>query len=564
MTNLKLVKSNEPTALDFAVLEAGIGRQTPYETERGKQFVRYIASDYFRLQEAALAKAITDGGGDCGVDIFYIDTESSTVNICNCKCVSSIRKIRHNFPSSELDKISRFLRVLLSCNEERLSSLPTRLANSVQEFWDLAQERQVFIKVHLFSNQMILTRSERERFLGEWNHSSVIELAEHGLYELAHGSVAASRPKFKKKILIEPNNSFQVIENGHIGVQARISLSEIYKFVLEDRTNQFDERLLHHNVRYFLGRDTLVNRAIYNSISSGHTADFWFLNNGITVVCENIISLEGRRNITLINPQIVNGGQTTRAIYNALGEELEKPKDGYVSLKIIETSDKDFIDRIAVASNSQSRIYGRDLRAVDNKQLAMSKALAARGFFYERKRGESQSGTDFPRIGMHEAGQWLMAYCLEEPSRSRSSSEQIFEDLYDLVFTDTSFTPAMIICCHQIWKEIERKLAARERNSDIRTKTERAESWLAHARFHILFCVAQILKKRRIELDSVHDALGCIDTALEAVERFVAKQQGLSAYRLFRASTTKDGLMEELTKLDIATSNSEIQMDFEF
>ncbi|TPJ42556.1 hypothetical protein FJ434_02190 [Mesorhizobium sp. B2-5-13] len=48
-----------------------------------------------------------------------------------------------------------------------------------------------------------------------------------------------------------------------------------------------------------------------------------------------------------------------------------------------------FIERVALASNTQSRILNRDLRANDNIQRQLVECLRPHNYFYVRKRGEN-------------------------------------------------------------------------------------------------------------------------------------------------------------------------------
>ena len=104
--------------------------------------------------------------------------------------------------------------------------------------------------------------------------------------------------------------------------------------------------------------DNNVNSAIRETILDGRFAEFWFLNNGITIVCDQVI---GQRNgchaINLKNPKIVNGGQTARVLFETLTVLLTK-EGGAISVKIIEFADNALIEKIAIASNSQSRNIG--------------------------------------------------------------------------------------------------------------------------------------------------------------------------------------------------------------
>lgn len=78
--------------------------------------------------------------------------------------------------------------------------------------------------------------------------------------------------------------------------------------------------LLYDNVRGYLGQ-TVYNKNIYKTISE-ESKNFFLFNNGITITCSNVTSESKNSNkkylLTLTDFQIVNGGQTLRAIYDYL------------------------------------------------------------------------------------------------------------------------------------------------------------------------------------------------------------------------------------------------------
>src|SRR5574344_896160 len=114
------------------------------------------------------------------------------------------------------------------------------------------------------------------------------------------------------------------------------------------------------NLRYYTknqGIDDKIEDSIYF-----HPNDFWYLNNGIIVVCDDY-SVAGNE-VKLQNFSIVNGGQTTRMI-----GEIPFNDDFYLVCKIIKSTFNNseeknkFIARVAEASNTQKPIKAKDIIA---------------------------------------------------------------------------------------------------------------------------------------------------------------------------------------------------------
>jgi AIPR protein len=75
------------------------------------------------------------------------------------------------------------------------------------------------------------------------------------------------------------------------------------------------DEIFEENVRDYEGA-TVINRVIANTLHQGDTAviDFWWLNNGVTII-GNRVGSSGKR-LELEDPQIVNGLQSSKEVYS--------------------------------------------------------------------------------------------------------------------------------------------------------------------------------------------------------------------------------------------------------
>lgn len=135
--------------------------------------------------------------------------------------------------------------------------------------------------------------------------------------------------------------------------------------------NRYGGRLLEGNVRSFLQTKGKVNKGIRTTILNNPNM-FFAYNNGITTTASDI-QIENRNGqyyITNIKGlQIVNGGQTTASLANALENDTrenseEKIKQIYVPMKLSKvTLDKaqELIPNISRYANSQNKVSDSDL-----------------------------------------------------------------------------------------------------------------------------------------------------------------------------------------------------------
>lgn len=172
---------------------------------------------------------------------------------------------------------------------------------------------------------------------------------------------------------------------------------------LFDIYEQYGSALLEQNVRTFLQFKGGVNKGIRNTIS-GAPEMFFAYNNGITATATDLEFDEYGNIRKIYNLQIVNGGQTTSAIYAAKkNSKLDVSKISVqMKLSVITDVDNhgDFVSKVAEYANTQNKINKSDFfsNSPFHKQIKeYSKRIIAparynevkmSGWYYERVRGE--------------------------------------------------------------------------------------------------------------------------------------------------------------------------------
>ncbi len=202
------------------------------------------------------------------------------------------------------------------------------------------------------------------------------------------------------------------------------------------------------NLRRFLGIRGAINKDILATCKSAQSSyEFWFLNNGITVVCDKMDPVTDPDNpiIKLKNMQIVNGCQTATAL--ALAQKDNKlASDVRVLLRIYETEDPDLIGKIVLTTNNQNKIGGRDLRANDDAQLDMETGFKIYNYLYERKsRQFDEEDIDTSRIIPNDlVAQSYLSVVLKNPADGRARKYKLWGDLYNKIFSGDRVEPYII------------------------------------------------------------------------------------------------------------------------
>ena len=163
--------------------------------------------------------------------------------------------------------------------------------------------------------------------------------------------------------------------------------------------SQYRNSILQYNPRCYVGiKYTGVNSDIKNSVSNTTHNEFSLLNNGITIVCNEVnyndnTAQRGRASITVNNPQIVNGGQTAFTLAhlyeNNSNSSIFENKEVLTKFIIIRGNSGQMIKKISDATNNQNPIKPRDKTSNDPEMIKLQSELFDKyGILLERKQGE--------------------------------------------------------------------------------------------------------------------------------------------------------------------------------
>lgn len=170
---------------------------------------------------------------------------------------------------------------------------------------------------------------------------------------------------------------------GDEGYVVLSRLTDYCQFV-RDGEGALRRYLFDSNVRAFLGSN-LVNLDIAKTLNDPAAPNFWWLNNGVTILVTHA-SLVGKT-LKMKDIQIVNGLQTTESLHRNLGR-LELPgKDDRRTLlvKVIVSDDERVRDRVIRATNNQTAVETSALRATDRIQQDIEEVLLSSDWYYERR-----------------------------------------------------------------------------------------------------------------------------------------------------------------------------------
>lgn len=330
---------------------------------------------------------VTEGSQDGGVDAFFIDSETRTIYFIQSK----FRTSASNFENKSIE-----LEELLQMDIDRIldgemrdlrgveyNSRIKALIASIRSLDNISRYRY---EVVLLANVKHVARQKIHQLTGGF--PAQIYDYERCYSELLFPLVAATYYTFDDLHLslnLSNKNAGSKISYSVNTEVAKLEITVVFvpTFEIAAAMNKYRNAILKYNPRSYLEHEGgAVNAAIKDSITKRTTNEFALFNNGITVLSDDTflnerIGQKDRAQLTLVNPQIINGGQTAYTLSQVFRELPEQDRqrvfgEKEVLLKII-TFDSDpkleegqklkLIDDISRATNSQTVVSKADRRS---------------------------------------------------------------------------------------------------------------------------------------------------------------------------------------------------------
>lgn len=197
--------------------------------------------------------------------------------------------------------------------------------------------------------------------------------------------------------------------------------------------------LFNDNVRDYQGANS-VNLEIEDTIRED-PAKFILLNNGITIVCDEFIP--SNRRITLKNPQIVNGCQTSHVLFYAKEKGLDVNKIP-LSIKVISTKDIEVTNQIVRGTNRQNIVYDEAFETTkkfhkDLEEFFNAITVDYEKIYYERRSKQYHHNPlikQTEKINIRILTQSFIAMFLNMPHKSHRHESKLLKEFANSIFQE--------------------------------------------------------------------------------------------------------------------------------
>ena len=360
---------NDTVVID-SIIKQRTGSTDLTSVERGEQFQRLAIEQVLKHRTPdpeELEDGIVDGSDDGGIDGVFIavngllmaDVDSVTWPRTGVELEIWILTCKHynGFRQAPLDNLYASLVELLDfslSSEDLQGQYSDELLRRRLDLY-YAYERAAHALSSLVFNVAYISRGDVKHVgssivarsnqisskINELFRDTVTRFEFYGAAEIVDLYRRAHGPRLRLPFveLLSSENSYVVL----------VSLVELATFV-SDEHGDLRQEFFDSNVRDFMGLNP-VNHDIRNTLLDEQSPEFWWLNNGVTILATNA-SVVGKQ-LVLDEIQIVNGLQTTESIFRHSKNGRVGPAEGSVLVKVIQSTDDSVRDAIIRSTNNQ-------------------------------------------------------------------------------------------------------------------------------------------------------------------------------------------------------------------
>lgn len=404
-------------------------------------FVYWFIETVFGYDKQRILNSICDGCHDKGVDAVLIDDIERQVCVIQSKYERAGNEVQlTEGPIKQFAAARDYFkhRRALDAAVVRANAAATRLLNEAYD--------SIRLKGYTLELVFITTHKNAPQMQGLIRETLHFKPGEFSLYDyerisqLLHDRTRDFTPPLGAYHLPYKDADKNMVRTAHHTAWVLTVPAEQIRLL----ANKFGDRLYRKNVRNFLGKSK-CNKAIQETLRSD-PSNFWYYNNGITIICDEANLEVENKFIRMTNPQIVNGCQTAMSIQSFKGD-LQSD----VLVRVIEARDHQFISFITLYQNSSNPVKKRDFKSNDPVQVRLKQEFKRHGYYYEIKRGEEYARitkkfpaakSEYPHreISNEDVAKVLSAVRIDPATAVQKGSEFFFDELYDRVFPDDTST----------------------------------------------------------------------------------------------------------------------------
>lgn len=365
--------------------------ETQHDTDRcSRSLAAYAVCGLCRVEDAIAVGTLVDGGDDGGIDALYYDRAGNRLILIQSKFKRPRDPENPQGAGPNQGDVLKFTNGIKALMERRFDGFNTEVRDRLDEVEDALETPGIKICLVLVFLGERLERhasDDLQALLAETNKLGELMILEIvGLGKTYDWLVAEQAlDTIDIQVTLEHWAAITVPRKAVYGQIKAIDLARL----IETHGHALFER----NIRYYLG-SVGVNTAIEETVRT-RPGDFFYLNNGLTAVAEEIIQAAGtvqRCAFRLKKASIVNGAQTAGSISTAsVAGRISADAKLLITIVEIGPEGGEFGVNITRARNHQNQVRGVYFAALDPTQERLRQELASAGIKYHYRPSEESN-----------------------------------------------------------------------------------------------------------------------------------------------------------------------------
>jgi hypothetical protein len=530
-----------------------------WKSERGlgltasKAFERFVVEQVLRnfdLSSDEAASGDLGGGDDGGVDSVYLFMNGTLIDLETPALVPAgpielhliQAKEEKTFKEGPVTKLEAFAKDMLSYDKpvDQMTYLNSRAHDAITNFREKYNDKVMgnphTLSVHFHyackadslpgPNDKINVRAGVLKAFVKTQLSSADVKFTLWNAKMLHDS---AKSPVESTVVVPLTEHFSTGDGSTVCL---VKLTDFAERLLIKDSGELQTRFLEPNVRDYQGVGNTVNTQIRETLlepPSLGREEFWWLNNGITILADEC-PVNGHK-AKIKNPQIVNGLQTSHEIYAWKSAHKGDADERTVLVRIVVSTDEKTRSKIIKATNSQSPVSKLSLMSNEPIQESIEDRLRLYGLHYDRKKGEYRRLKKPLQtiVGMGTLAQAVIAIVLQKPDEARGRPQSFVEKNMSEVYdekVDLDLYSASILIDRQVEKYLH----------DLQLKKSLTSDCVRDIRFYVSMLIGMKWNLSSKTSASITDAVKEVVKPIPAADLDDAIAKAKSAYNSLGAT----------------------------
>lgn len=369
----------------------------PKDTERdikvlSRCLAAYAVYNLIECTPEEAASSVVDGYDDNGIDAIFYSPNYKKMIIVQSKWS---KNGKGEASSSDVGKFCKGVKDLFNSDFDRFNDKVNKKHKTIEAAINEFETKYIIVLID--TNEKLLLSDHSQQYvddlLSEMNSTG--DDSSEQILEFVRLNQSKVFSSFALSMGTSPINIEVGLENwGVINEPEKAYYGVVSATEIAQWWSSYERKLFSKNIRQVLG-NTDVNEEIEETLSKS-PENFWYYNNGITVIADKIEkSMLGGSNreigsFKLGNVSIVNGAQTVSTIGKYSTKESSSLGNIKVQIRIISLSNApdDFGKEVTRTNNRQNRIENRDFVSQDPEQTRIKTELAIEEIDYNIVRSD--------------------------------------------------------------------------------------------------------------------------------------------------------------------------------